>query len=61
MPALFVFSLVVGVYVLCRLSAGDVVMAGGRFLGSGFVGGMGRTRAKPFCCGGVLVGKRVIV
>ena len=38
MSALFVFSLVVGVYVLCGLIVGVMVMAGGRFLGCGLVG-----------------------
>ena len=60
MSALFVFLLVVGGFVLCGV-VGVVVMAGGRLLGSGFVGGVGRTSAVVFCCGCVLLGKRVIV
>ncbi len=48
-------------FVLCGVIIGVVVVAGGRFLGSGLVGGVGRTRGVAFCCGGVLVGKRVIV
>ena len=60
MSALFVFLLVVGGFVLCGV-VGVVVMAGGRLLGSGFVGGVGRTSAVAFCCGSVLVGKNVIV
>ena len=60
MYALFVCLLVVGGFVLCGV-VGVVVMAGGRFLGSGLVGGMGRTSAVAFCCGSVLVGNSVIV
>ena len=60
MSVLFVFLLMVGEFVLCGLIIGVVVMAGGRFLGSGLVGVVGRTSAVAFCCGGVLVGKRVI-
>ena len=58
---MFVFLLVVGGFVLCGLIIGAVVMAGGRFLGSGLVEGVGRTSAVAHCCGGVLVGKRVMV
>jgi hypothetical protein len=61
MPALFVFPLVVDEFMVCGLVVGVVVVAGGRFLGSGLVGGVGRTSAVAFCCGGVLLGKRVIV
>ena len=43
MSALFVFLLVVGGFVLCGV-VGVVVMAGGRFLGSGRVGGVGKTK-----------------
>ncbi len=38
-----------------------VVVTGGRFLGSGRVGGVGRSTAVAFCCKDVLLGKRVIV
>ena len=58
----FVFIITSGGCVcVCELRIGVVVMAGGRFLGSGLVGDVGRTSAVSFCCGGVLVGKRVIV
>ena len=62
MSALFVFLLLVGGgLVLCGLIIGVVVVAGGRFLGSGLVGRVGRTSAVAFCCGNVLVGERLIV
>ena len=61
MSASFVFLLVIGGFVLCGLIIGVVVVAGCRLLGSGLVGGVGRTSAVAFCCGGVLSGKRVIV
>ena len=61
MPALFVSLLVVDEFVVCKLVVGVVVVSGGRFLGSGFVGGVGRTSVVVFCCGCVLLGKRVIV
>ena len=48
---MFVFVLVVGGLVLCGIIIGVVVMAGGRFLGSGLVGGVGTTSAVAFCCG----------
>ena len=52
MPALFVPLLVVDEFVVCKLVVGVVVVSGGRFLGSGFVGGaVGRTSAVVFCCG----------
>ncbi len=38
-----------------------VVVAGGRFLGSGPLGGVGRSTDVAFCCGDVVLGKRVIV
>jgi len=47
--------------VVCKLVVGVVVVSGGRFLGSGLVGGVGRTSAVAFCCGCVLLGKSVIV
>ena len=48
-------------FVVCGLVVGVVVVSGGRFLGSGLVGGVGRTSAVAFCCGCVLLGKSVIV
>ena len=41
----------------CGLTIGVVVVAGGRFLGSGLVGGGGRTSDVAFCCGRVLLGR----
>ena len=61
MPAFFVSLLVVDEFVVCGLVVGVVVVSGGRFLGSGLVGGVGRTSDVVFCCGCVLLGKRVIV
>ena len=61
MPALFVSLLMVAEFVVCKLDVGVVVVSGGRFLGSGFVGGVGRMSAVVCCCGCVLLGKRVIV
>ena len=40
---------------------GVVMLVGGLLLGSGLVGGVGRKSVVPFCCGGVWLGKRVIV
>jgi len=51
MSIFFVFLLVVGEFVECGLIFGFVVVADGRFLGSGLVGGVGRTSALAFCCG----------
>ncbi len=59
--ALFVVLLVVDGFVLYGVIIGVVVVTYDRFLGSGLVGGVGRTSVVAFCCGGVLVGKRVIV
>ena len=50
-----------GVVVLCGLVIDDVVVAGGRFLGSGRVRGVERSIGVAFCYGDVLLGKRVIV
>ena len=61
MSALFVILLVVGEFVVCGLIIGVMVVAGGRFRGSGLVGGVGRASVVTFCCGDVLLGKRVIV
>ncbi len=61
MSALFVTLLVVDEFVVCGLVVGVVVVSGGRFLGSGLVGGVGRTSAVVCCCGCVLLGKRVII
>ncbi len=58
---MFVVRLVVCGFVLCGVIIGVVVVAGGRFLGSGLVGGEGRTSVVVFCYRAVLVGKRVIV
>ena len=60
MSDLFVFLIVIGEFVVCGLLIGVVVVAGGRFLGSGLVGGVGRTSVVAFCCGDVLLGKKVI-
>ncbi len=51
MSVLFVSLLVVGEFVACGLVVGVVVVSGGRFLGSGLVGGVGRTDE---CCGVLL-------
>ncbi len=61
MSTLFVVVVVVGRFVLRGLMIGVVVVADDRFVGSGRVGGVGRTSAVAFCCGDVLMGKRVIV
>ena len=47
----------------CIVWFGDyvVVAAGGRFLVSGRVGGVGRSSIVAFRCGGVLLGKRMTV
>jgi hypothetical protein len=58
---LFVVVIVVGGFVLCGLVIDVVVVAGSRFLGSGRVGGVGRSSDVAYCCGDVLTGKRVIV
>ena len=58
---LFVVVIAVGRFVLRGLLIGVVVVAGDWFLGSGRVWDVGRTSAVAFCCGGVLLGKRVIV
>jgi hypothetical protein len=48
--------------VMCSgLIVGDGVVAGNRFLGSGRVGDRGRSVGVVFCCGVVLLGKRVMV
>ncbi len=58
----FVSFLVVVEFVVYELIIGVVAVSGGRFLGSGFVGGVGRTSVVVFWCGCVvLLGKRVIV
>ena len=61
MSALFVSLLVVADFVVCGLGVGVVVVSGGRFLGSGLVGDVGRSSAVAFYCGCVLLGKSVIV
>ena len=53
--------IVMGGFVLCGLVIDAVVVAGGRFLGSDRVGGVGRSTVVVFCCGEVLMGKRVII
>jgi len=53
--------MVMGGVVLSGLLINVMVVAGGRFLGDGRVGGMGRSPVVSFCCGDVLLGKRVIV
>ncbi len=58
---MFVVRLVVCGFVLCGVTIGVVVVDGGRFLGIGLVGGVGKTSVVVFCCGVVLVGKKVIV
>ena len=56
MSALFVSLLLVAEFVVCGLVVGVVVVSGGRFLGSGLVGGVGRSSAVAFvagvCCWG---------
>ena len=47
--------------VLCGLVIDVVVAAGGRFLGSGRVGDVGRSTVVVFCCRDVLQGNRVIL
>ena len=61
MSALFLVLTMVGGFVLCELIIDVVVVAGGRFLGSGLVGDVGRASVVALCCGDVLLGKRVIV
>ena len=61
MSTLFAVIIVLGGFVLCGLVIDVVVVAGGRFLGSGRVGSVGRSSVVPFCCGDVLLGTRVIV
>ena len=58
---MFGVVIVMGGYMLCRLVIDVVVMAGGRFLGSGRVGGVGRSTDMAFSCEDVLLGKRVII
>jgi hypothetical protein len=58
---LFVVVVVMGEAVLSGLLVDDVVVAGGRFLGSGRVGGVGRSIAVVFRRGDVLLRKRAIV
>ena len=53
--------LVEGGFVLYGVVIDNVVVAGDRFLGSGRVGGVERSIAVAFCCGDVVLGKRVIV
>ena len=48
-------------FVLCDLVIDVAVMAGCRFLGSARVGVVGRSIVVAFCCGDVLLEKRVIV
>ena len=52
---LFVVAIVVGGFVLCGLVIDDVVVVGGRFLGIGHVGCVGRLSAVAFRCGDVLM------
>ena len=61
MSTLFIVVIVVGGFVSCLLIIGVVVVAGGWFLGSGRVGGVGRSLIVAFYCGDVLLGMRVIV
>ncbi len=58
---MFVVVIVVDGFVFCGLIIGVVVVAGVRFLGSGRVGGVGRTSDVALWWGDVLMGKRVIV
>ena len=51
-----------GEVVLSSLLSVDAVgVAGGRFLGSGRMGGVGRSIIVVLCCGIVLLGKMMIV
>ena len=58
---LFGVAIVMGEVVLSGLLIYVVVMAGDRFPGSGRMEGVGRSIVVVFCCGDVLLGKRVIV
>ncbi len=58
---LFGVVIVIGGFVLSGLLINVVVVAGGRLLASGRVGGGGRSTAVVFCFGAVLLGKRVVV
>ena len=58
---LFGVVIVLGEVVLSGWLVDVVVVAGGRFLESGRVWGVGRSITVMFCCGDVLLGKRVIV
>ncbi len=58
---MFVVVLVVSGFVLYGIVIDVVVVTGGRFLGSGRVGGVERSIVVAFCCRYVLLGKRVIV
>ena len=58
---LFGVVTMLGEVVLSGLLVDALAVAGGRFLGSGRVGGVSRSIAIAFCCGDVLLGKKVIV
>ena len=51
---MFGVVIVIGRSVWCGLVIGVVVVAGGRFLGSGRLGDVGRSTVVVFCCGDVL-------
>ena len=61
MSTLFGVVIVISGFVSRGLVIDVVPVAGGRLLGSGRVGCVGRSIVVAFCCGDVLLGKRVIV
>jgi hypothetical protein len=54
MSTLFIVVIVIGGFVMSGLLVNVVVVAGGRFLGSGRLGGVGGSITFIFCCGDVL-------
>ena len=61
MSNLFGVVLVISGFVLYGVVIDVMVVAGGWFLGSCRVGGVERSTDVAFCCGDVVLGKRVIV
>ncbi len=57
---LFGVVVVMGEIAFSVLLVDAVVVVGSRFLGSGRVGGVGRSVLVVFCCRYVVLGKRVI-
>ncbi len=56
----FRVAILMGGFVLSKLLVADVIVDGGRFLGNGWVGDVGRSITLKLCCEDVLSGKRVI-